>query len=57
MSARTCTRGCSGCEECTEADDVDGNDVDDPVCPDCYGTLIDEDGLLPCPLCQAEQTS
>lgn len=47
-------RGCNGCDECT--DYLDGDDADE--CPRCHGDGCDPmvDYLLPCPLCQGEQT-
>ena len=51
MTERQYEQGCNDCYECTDYDDVE--------CPLCHGDGMDpwNDYLLPCPLCQSEQTT
>jgi hypothetical protein len=51
VNERDCEHGCNGCDECTDYDI-------EPECERCHGDGRDpwNDYLLPCPLCQGNQT-
>ena len=51
---RSCADGCNGCDDCTDYDDAQ----EFGVCPRCHDDGRDpwNDYLLPCPVCQGEQT-
>lgn len=55
---RTCDQGCNGCDECVDYR-VDDDSHEEPECPRCHGDGRDpwNDYLLPCPICQGEQTA